>query len=654
VVTGTGDAVKRKSRGTAPDWRDAPIDAKVKPLVDALNATGVVETYASCQGHARRGSDPYVAFRCGVDVAARLDKTLHGLRLGGRLRHWWDISGFFHPEGWELRFYLRAPALTEARDDPARAFWFYILRRKAIDHDLDLLSRELCGDLDEIHATEVVCSLQLRRVACLKGERMGPRRERLPNRRAQATETVTWRGQEWLMSVGFDPQGLARETFVKGLKTGGDMAAIMDDACVLLSLLLQAGYRAGDIDGRLGREGIASPAPAASPLGLAARTAATMEREMGDGIRVFHENRAALSGATVEIPPGDRSDVVSEMAAALKTCLGYLDKQSRKIKAAERSARYEAARLGHGREAERIDAILKPVRAAYGREMAVADFEKAEGLRVAGALNLSNTTVEKLPDDLSVGGDLNLSHTVVRDLPGRLSVGGTLYLRGASIVALPDDLSVGWSLWLDGSAIRTLPGNLSLGGDLSLNGSDIETLPGGLSLGGDLDLRDTAVETLPGDLSVGGSLWLGGSTIETLPEGLSVGGDMDLRHTAIATLPESLSVGGDLYLRDTAVAALPESLSVGGNVFLNDTTVAALSEGASADARLAAAAPEMAEELKSCLAYFEGYAGPLAEAFREDIRAALKKAGAWPERETGLAAAKKKARGRSMDGGMGR
>ena len=210
---------------------------------------------------------------------------------------------------------------------------------------------------------------------------MGPRRERLPNRRAQATETVTWRGQEWLMSVGFDQVGRARETFVKGLKTGGDMAAIMDDACVLLSLLLQAGYRAGDIDGRLGREGIASPAPA-SPLGLAARTAAAMEREMGDGIRVFHERRAVQSGATVEIPSGDGSDVVSEMAAALKTCLGYLDKQSRKIKAAERSARYEAARLGHGREAERIDAVLKPVRAAL--ERADAGPKRETGLAPTG------------------------------------------------------------------------------------------------------------------------------------------------------------------------------------------------------------------------------------------------------------------------------
>ena len=137
----------RNARG---DWRDAPVDAKIKPLVDALNATGVVETYASCQGHARRRSDPYVAFRCEVDVAARLDKTLHGLRLGGRLRYWWDISASFHPEGWELRFCLRAPALTEALRGDMSTLWFYVLRRKAIDHDLDLLSRELCGQLREI------------------------------------------------------------------------------------------------------------------------------------------------------------------------------------------------------------------------------------------------------------------------------------------------------------------------------------------------------------------------------------------------------------------------------------------------------------------------------------------------------------------------
>ena len=86
----------------------------------------------------------------------------------------------------------------------------------------------------------------------------GCRRDRLPNRRLQSTEVVAWRGQEWLMSVGFDHFGTVREAFVKGLKSGSAMDAIMDDACVLLSLLLQAGYTASDVDSHLGREGVDS------------------------------------------------------------------------------------------------------------------------------------------------------------------------------------------------------------------------------------------------------------------------------------------------------------------------------------------------------------------------------------------------------------
>jgi len=116
-----------------------------------------------------------------------------------------------------------------------------------------------------------------------------PRQDRLPNRRMKISETVEWQGQEWVLSVGFDRTGAVREAFVKGLKTGSAMDAIMDDACVLLSLLLQAGYSAADLDSHLGREGVDSFAPAASPLGLLTQVAATIERETGDGIRAVHE-----------------------------------------------------------------------------------------------------------------------------------------------------------------------------------------------------------------------------------------------------------------------------------------------------------------------------------------------------------------------------
>ena len=83
-------------------------------------------------------------------------------------------------------------------------------------------------------------------------------------------------------------------------------------------------------------------------------------------------------------------------------------------------------------------------------------------------------------------------------------------------------------------------------------------------------------------------------------------------------------------------------------------------EGAKANARLIAAAPEMAGVLRNLVCKLEIYVGSLA--IDEDRypsllkmgREVLERAGAWPERETGLAATGKKARGRSMDGGMGR
>jgi len=67
--------------------------------------------------------------------------------------------------------------------------------------------------------------------------------------------------------------------------------------------------------------------------------------------------------------------------------------------------------------------IKKTAIVVDGQEMAVADFEKADGLSVGGSLDLSDTTVEMLPGNLSVGGTLDLWNTSVATLPASLSVG---------------------------------------------------------------------------------------------------------------------------------------------------------------------------------------------------------------------------------------
>jgi hypothetical protein len=68
-----------------------------------------------------------------------------------------------------------------------------------------------------------------------------PARTRLPNRRPLITETLFVGGQAIEASVGFDADGQPRELFLSGAKDGTDLAAILDDASVVLSVALQHG-----------------------------------------------------------------------------------------------------------------------------------------------------------------------------------------------------------------------------------------------------------------------------------------------------------------------------------------------------------------------------------------------------------------------------
>lgn len=105
----------------------------------------------------------------------------------------------------------------------------------------------------------------------------------LPNRRRTLSTEIEHRGVGIVMGVGFDAAGTVREVFADGPKTGQDMEGLLDDGCILLSLLLQSGHGIADLAERLGRESIdpADPAtgqrPPASAIGAVAREAAAIE-----------------------------------------------------------------------------------------------------------------------------------------------------------------------------------------------------------------------------------------------------------------------------------------------------------------------------------------------------------------------------------------
>lgn len=63
---------------------------------------------------------------------------------------------------------------------------------------------------------------------------------------------------------------------------------------------------------------------------------------------------------------------------------------------------------------------------------------------IADSINLSDTRITALPDNLTVEGSLHLFNTSrLSSLPENLTVRDNIYLRGTGITVLPDNLKVG-------------------------------------------------------------------------------------------------------------------------------------------------------------------------------------------------------------------
>ena len=96
-------------------------------------------------------------------------------------------------------------------------------------------------------------------------------RVRLPARRRNTIREVAWSGQCFAVCVGYDSAGQPLEVFADGHKTGSAMAAVIDDACIVISVALQHGIAPGDLAHSLStvptwENGVRGEGPA-SPIG---------------------------------------------------------------------------------------------------------------------------------------------------------------------------------------------------------------------------------------------------------------------------------------------------------------------------------------------------------------------------------------------------
>ena len=87
-----------------------------------------------------------------------------------------------------------------------------------------------------------------------------PVRTRLPHRRPNETQDICYHGTMYSVTLGAKPGGNVGEVFTHGAKVGSMMDAILDDACVLFSLLLQYGADPKDIAASMSRVETGSPA----------------------------------------------------------------------------------------------------------------------------------------------------------------------------------------------------------------------------------------------------------------------------------------------------------------------------------------------------------------------------------------------------------
>jgi hypothetical protein len=87
-------------------------------------------------------------------------------------------------------------------------------------------------------------------------------RRRLPNRRPSLTQVVEVGGQAIAICVGFCPgSGRPREIFLSGARAGSDLAMVLDDVGVALSVSLQFGVPAAALARSVSRQPAAPLAP---------------------------------------------------------------------------------------------------------------------------------------------------------------------------------------------------------------------------------------------------------------------------------------------------------------------------------------------------------------------------------------------------------
>ena len=192
-----------------------------------------------------------------------------------------------------------------------------------------------------------------------------------------------------------------------------------------------------------------------------------------------------------------------------------------------------------------------------------------------GTLDISDTWITQLPEELTVNGDLILNR-YIKKLPNKLVVLGNLDLRDTQV-----DLQDTSQLYVEGN-LYTGPQTtgfkwcVEVEGDLDLRASKnlmrldngVLIVYGSLYLGEDNKL----ITEMRQSIGIEGDMILKGSCIERFSYGRVVSAkNIDLSYSMIRTLPDDFVVYGDLNVSFTSLIEYPERMVVFGNLDIRGT-----------------------------------------------------------------------------------
>lgn len=132
--------IRLVKRGRTAKRPYSEIELRVKPLVEKMNATGVIRTVASCQGHGILGKPPYVYFKAPQSIASFIEQLLRERTALGNPNNRldWTVEGRFD-ENFELTFLLYSPTHYE-RSHSLVAMALFCVFRKRLDAEFLFLS----------------------------------------------------------------------------------------------------------------------------------------------------------------------------------------------------------------------------------------------------------------------------------------------------------------------------------------------------------------------------------------------------------------------------------------------------------------------------------------------------------------------------------